>query len=206
MFSKTLFLLLISLTLNANEKMNQETILFELPLGCDFSKVGNNHTMKTDCSPVLKDPYFSEFIGLLINSPKEYIWPKNDSIENYQSLPNGGNNSPLKFTISGLAKIPDSTLDFDGDVSYEILVVAVDQKTAKVYSSKMIKNGRSGTKPISTLNNNNLAHDFIRKHYFNVDLVSNASLPISEAVYTVYAMIGDYKSNVMTVTTKFKND
>jgi len=206
MLSKILLLLLISITLNANEKMNQETNLFELPSGCDFSKVGNNHTMKTDCSPVLKDPYFSEFTGLLINSAKEYIWPKNDSIENYQSLPNGGNNSPLKFTISGLAKIPDSTLDFDGDVSYEILVVAVDQKTAKAYSSKMIKNGRPGTKPIGTLSKNNLTHDFIRKHYFNVDLVSNAGLPISEAVYTVYAMIGEYKSNVLTVTTKFKND
>lgn len=206
MFIKIILLLIISLTLNANEKMNQEKILFELPLDCDFSKVGDNHTMKTDCSPVLKDPYFSEFVGILINCPKEYIWPKNDSIENYQSFPTGGNNSPLKFTVAGLAKIPDSTLDFDGDVSYEILVIAVDQKTAKVYSSKMIKNGRPGTKPTNTLSSNNLTQDFIRKHYFNIDLVGNANLPISEADYTVYATIGDYKSNVITVTTKFKND
>ncbi len=207
MFFKLLILFLFSLTLYASEKMNQDTSLYELPVNCDFSKVGNNHTMETGCSPVLKDPFFSEFIGLVINTPKIFLWPKNDSIENYQSFPNGGNESPLKFSISGLAKIPDSVLNYDGDISYEIVVTAVNQKTAEVYSAKMIKNGMSGTKPGSTLSNtNDLPHDFIRKHYFNIDLVSNAGLPISEAIYTVYAMIGKYKSNVITVTTKFKDN
>lgn len=204
---KLLTLIFLSLSLNAAEHMNQDKKLFELPMGCDFSKAGINHTMETECSPKLTDRFFSKFTGILINVQETITWPKNHSMENYQSYPGGGNDSTLKFSVAGLAKLPETVLEYEGEIPYEILVVAVNQKTAETYSGKMVKFGASGIKPTLELSSlDDLSPEFSQKYYFNIDMVSNAGLPIAEAVYTVYAMIGDYQSNIVIITTKLKNN
>lgn len=48
------------------------------------------------------------------------------------------------------------------------------------------------------------AHESASESYFNVDLVNNLNIPITEAIYTVYATLREYKSNVLTVKTFIK--
>jgi hypothetical protein len=181
--------------------------LYVLPQDCDFMQVPANSSVQMDCSPKLKDPYFSTFKGLLINAPGEVIWPKDVSIDDYVILPDGSNDSPLRFNVAGLSNIPDSSLGLHGDVAYEILIVAVNQMTGQSYSGKMLRMGDPGPEPTGILSGfeqegiQGNGSDETRTVYFNVDLVSNLNIPLSEAIYTVYATMGEYKSNVLTIKT-----
>lgn len=39
---------------------------------------------------------------------------------------------------------------------------------------------------------------------FNIDLVQNLRIPIADAVYIVYAVLGEYRSNVLTLSVKIE--
>ena len=199
-------LILTIFHVSAGEEMSENKKLYEMPQSCDFLAVGNNDSIEYDCSPKLTDRFFSEFKGILINTPKEIIWPDNTSVDDYQKYPNGNNNSPLKFMLSGLANVPDSVLKNKSDeVAYQVVVIAVNQKTAKSYSGKMIQMGDVGEIPgMIPEVNDEPSPEITRKHYFNIDLVENLGVPIAEANYTVYATLGEFKSNVTTVSTKIK--
>lgn len=196
-------LILMTLHASAGEEMSENNKLYNIPESCDFQSVGNNDSIEYDCSPKLTDRFFSEFKGILINTPKEIIWPANSSVEDYQTYPNGNNDSPLKFMLSGLAHVPDSTVKNNKDIAFEVVVVAVNQKTAESYSGKMQQMGDAGELPDMNPDIEN-APEVRRKNFFNVDLIQNLGIPVSEASYTVYATLGEYKSNITTVHTKIK--
>jgi len=198
-------LLLITLHASAREKMIENKTLYDLPLDCDFFAIGNNDSIEYDCSPKLTDRFFSDFKGILINTQSEIIWPDNASKDDYSSFPNGNNNSPFKLMLAGLAHVPDSVIKNNLDIAFEVLIVAVNQKTAQSYSGKMIKLGDIGAIPeLEPDIGDDISPDITRKHFFNIDLVENLGLPISNAAYIVYATLGEYKSNVMTVRTRIK--
>lgn len=190
---------------NASENMPNNKKLYSLPTGCDFYSIGNNDSLEFDCSPQLTDRFFSEFEGLLINTPDIVSWPNGKDITEYQTYPNGNNDSPLKFMVAGLANVPDSTIKFNDDISNQILIVAVNQETTEVFSGKMQEMSVNDSDLDIPPDLDESKQDLTRKHYFNIDLVNNAGLPISNATYTVYATLGKYKSNVRTVTTKIVN-
>ncbi|MCP4486772.1 MAG: hypothetical protein GY820_05550 [Gammaproteobacteria bacterium] len=182
---------------------------YELPQNCDFMQVSANSSSEVNCSPKLNDPFLSSYEGLLINAAKETIWPREVAVEDFTIFPDGSNNSPLRLNIAGLANLPKSTLGLDGDVAYEIVVVAVNQVTAESYNGKMIRMGEPGPQPLGVLpgfdeSSAEPGVNMISTSYFNVDLVGNLNIPIAEATYTVYATLGDYKSNVLTINTRVK--
>lgn len=173
--------------------------LYELPKICDFTKVRNNSTFEYDCSPQLKDKFFSEFRGLLINGPELIVWPENTNLGDMIVTPKGDTQGPLKLMISGLFYVPYDILGSDRDLGYAVLLVAVDQKNSQTYSGKMHRFGFRGPRPPVQKNNDNPKPDV--EGNFNIDLVQNLSLPIANATYTVYATLSKYKSNVLTVQT-----
>ena len=180
-----------------------------LPQECDFMQVSANSSVEVDCSPKLNDPFFSSFEGLLINAAKQSIWPKNVSMEDYAIYPDGSNNSPLRLNIAGLANLPGSTFNMDFEVAYEILVVAVNEDTLETYSGKMNRVGVTGQKPPGALPGVKelkiiQENEQLRTVYFNVDLVSNLNIPIIETTYSVYATLGEYKSNVLNIRTSIR--
>ena len=61
--------------------------LYGLPYVYDFNNVANNSASPNECSPILKDNYFSPFKGLLINTPKEVVWPKNYNSSDAKVMP-----------------------------------------------------------------------------------------------------------------------
>jgi len=174
-----------------------------LPKSCDFLAAVNNSARANDCSPIINDEYSSKFKGIVINSAENIIWPKNfDSTQSFVS-PNGDSKGPIKFMISGLVQLPKNTLDLDGDFSHSVVIVAVNQKNAKTYSGKMNRLGFKSPSPL-LFNDDEINKSAITRKYFNIDLVTNFELPIIDATYTVYATLGDYKSNELTVNTTIK--
>ena len=179
-----------------------ENPLYELPKGCDFNAVGNNSSLKSECSPKLNDQFpKSNFQGILINSALEIVWPKNSSPADMEVMPNGNVEGPLKFMIAGLINIPYGTLNLQGNFSYEVLIVAVDQQTAKAFSGKLIRFGFAGARP-DVFGSDESQNSIDTLTYFNVDLIQNLEIPVVNATYTVYATLGEFKSNVLTVKTK----
>ncbi|MGQ9424389.1 hypothetical protein ACXYTJ_00395 [Gilvimarinus sp. F26214L] len=173
--------------------------LYDLPVDCDFSTVWNNSGQSFDCSPRLKDPFFSSFRGILINGPEEVVWPEDAEalLESSEATPDGNAMGPVKLMVAGLLKIPHNTLGLNGDRAYEVLTVAVSRSSGESYSGKMQRMGTAaeiveGAPPIEE----------DTTEYFNIDLISNLELPIAADTYQVYATLGPYKSNTIVIKTR----
>lgn len=190
--------LLLTTNINAGGvSMNDQ--LYVLPQDCDF----NAGDMRT-CAPQLLPPYSNPFRGILINGPKIVEWPKNDSPDNYMLDPFGRTmGSPFILNISGLYQLPYATLGLSGDFSYEILVVAVNEKTSEVYKGKMERVGDVSILPELPSDEVNDKNRISSSHFY-LDLVNDLDIPITSAAYIVYATLGEYKSNVLTIKTIVK--
>ena len=57
---------------SANEKY------YSLPANCDFTKLRGGDEVSNSCSPQLID---DNYRGIIINGPKEVIWPKGADIQ-----------------------------------------------------------------------------------------------------------------------------
>lgn len=202
--------------------------LYYLPEACDFDKVKNNKVDEFECTPRLKDDFTddihaddsnNEFVGLLINAPSQVIWPKGKTPDDFDIDVFGRREGPLRLMISGLLNLPKTLLTKLNADSYSVVVVASDQLNAKVFSGKMVRfgeahkpqkqglvidlNSRSGlakAKPALSQKDN----DTLVESYFNIDLVENLRIPISSGKYSVYATLGEYKSNVVEVEVLIK--
>lgn len=173
--------------------------LYVLPQDCDFIS-GDPRA----CAPQLTPKYSNPFRGILLNGPKNVTWPKNEDPEGYLKGPNGETlTGPLRLNVVGLYQLPYNTLDLKGDFSYEILVVAVNKSTSETYSGKMAKGDEFNIRP-DLPGDRELDKVRISSSNFYVDLVNDLHIPIAEATYAVYATLGEYKSNVLTITTTVK--
>jgi hypothetical protein len=179
--------------------------LYKLPENCSFTAISGG-TQENECSPVLLDPYFSTFSGLVINGPTEVIWPKDVSPEDFFPSPSGITNGPLRLMVAGLARVQHHALGLKGDAGAEVLIVAVNEKTAQTYSGKMPKPDSEaivGFEPVEIALSEADRNALLTSH-FNLDLVHDVELPIANATYTVYATLGELKSNVLTIKTTIK--
>lgn len=167
---------------------------YYLPEKCDFSAIGNNSRLESECSPKLQDPLFGYYRGLLINGPRRVTFPRGFETEDMEVTPFGDAIGAVKLMVAGLLQLPPDTLGFEGDLSDSVVFVAVDQQTSQTYSGKIVSVGFPGEIPgpiggsISD-----------KQEYFTIDLIQNLNLPVSEAKYSVYATLGPYKSNVLTI-------
>lgn len=169
---------------------------YELPRDCDFLSVGVNDATRSDCSPRLKGGITTKYKGIAINAPESIVWPKDFDVAGMMTSPSGEVvDSPLKFIVAGVARLPSNTLGLAGRFGHDVLVVAVNQETGQPYSGTMKGMGDRPT-PGNGGNNDESA---AVKSYFNLDLVHNLGVPIADGTYTVYATLGEYKSNVLTV-------
>lgn len=182
--------------------------LYEIPENCDFMAISNADTGDNQCTPKLLDPFFSEFTGLLINGPKEVVWPSEASPEEYPPGPFGETNGPLRLMVAGIVNVKYSTLDLNGDFGDSVLLVAVDQLTSKSYTGKMQTPDfipePEHKLPVEEVVIQEETLNALVSSWFNLDLVHDLGLPIAEATYSVYATLADYKSNVLTIKTTVK--
>lgn len=206
-------ILVSCIDLDTGKMMNDE--LYELPQNCDFSKVEGNSEFEYECSPKLKDGILSEFDGLLINGPQLVVWPKEVDLAGSRETRAGDDvDSPLRLMVAGLVSLPTNTLGLNGRFNDRVVIVAVNQDTAEVYSGKLqafgslpdpepmpslLGGSQTGSPEEDMASNTSLAGT-----WFGIDLTNNLGIPIKCATYTVYATLGDYKSNILTIETRLK--
>ncbi len=180
--------------------------LYTLPQECDFSAAGNNSSSKYDCSPKLKDEFFSPFQGLLINAASETELPVGLTRESIQLSPAGDAMDGNNIMVTGLIKLPPSAYVGTGhevDPAYHVVLVAVDNETAQTYSGTMVRFGFQAPGP-------DIPPPAVDQpesdtwEYFNIDLIQNLDIPLHPAGYTVYATLGNHKSNVLNISVSFK--
>jgi len=181
------------------------SLIYTIPQDCDFNVITNANNYENVCTPKLKSAFFSPFSGVLINGPSHVEWPSNIDPNDFPTGPWGETDGPLRLMVAGLVRLPYKTLNLKGEFSEEILLVAVNVKTAQAYSGKMPKPellpepdffDDLSERSRSEEDKNTLLSD-----YFNFDLVHDLGLPIEDATYHVYSTLGEYKSNVLTIQT-----
>ena len=180
--------------------------LYHLPVDCDFTSIVTNNS-ENACTPKLNDPHFSEYVGILINGPKEIIWSAEHSLDDYPRNLIGQTEGPLRLMIAGLMRAKYSTLGLRGQFSYQVLVVAVNQNTAQTYSGKMSRGDfeiypkKTNMEGVPKRDDYDEYRESLYSSKFNLDLVHDLGIPIADATYTVYATLGEYKSNSLTIKT-----
>lgn len=181
---------------------------YTIPENCDFMVISNTDTGDNQCTPKLLDPFFSKFSGVLINGPKEVVWPSSASLADYPPGPFGDTHGPLRLMIAGIVNVKYSTLGLDGDFGENVLLVVVNEHTAQTYTGKMPSPDYAPAPPpefpVEEVSYSEETLNSLVSSWFNLDLVHDLGLPIAEATYTVYATLGEYKSNVLTIKTTVK--
>lgn len=203
----------------ANKPINAEVVavtekLYEIPENCSFMEISSSNNFENECSPKLLDHFFSKFSGILINAPKEVIWPKDASLDDYPEGLMGETSGPLRLMVAGLIREKYIFMNSHGQFSKKVLLVAVNQATAQTYSGRMSSDRMmmmppppaAGAEPSKEQKAAYLAShaNQLYSDNFNLDLVHDLGLPIANATYTIYATLGDVRSNVLTVKTKVK--
>lgn len=126
----------------------------------------------------------------------------------------GDTSGPLRLMVAGLIREKYIFMDSYGQFSEKVLLVAVNQSTAQTYSGRM-SSGRMMMIPPPPTDGPESSKEQKAAHLashagklysdnFNLDLVHDLGLPIANATYSIYATLGDVKSNVLTVKTKVK--
>ena len=142
------------------------------------------------------------------------VWPKGVSKLDYPVGLMGETSGPLRLMISGLIRAKYIFLNLHGEFSGQILLVAVNQNSAQSYSGRISTSTMtmippppsSIPEPTKERKDAYIAshRDKLYSDHFTIDLVHDLGLPIADATYTVYATLGEYKSNVLTIKTRIK--
>ncbi len=185
--------------------------LYDIPKDCDFNNVFSG-TSTNECTPKLKSRYSSPFKGILINTPEKIIWPKNVHVSDYPVGPSGVTEGPLRLMLAGLVRLKYNSYNLESSFGEDVLVVAVDNKTGQTYSGKIPQPDMSmEPDPVPLDPDDNIAMseedlNALVSSRFNLDLVHDLGIPIAETSYSVYATLGEYKSNELIIETEISKE
>jgi hypothetical protein len=114
--------------------------------------------------------------------------------------------------ITGVIQAKYMYLSLEGAFSDAVLLVAVNNNTSTAYSGRMSKGDMHWMPKPPMTPEQQLEHevyneekkDSLVEDHFTLDLVHDLGLPIEDATYTVYATLGQFKSNELTVVTRIE--
>jgi len=154
----------------------------------DFENIELNTFDECICSPILEN----EFRGIKINAPTEITM-----MEDYS------------FPVCGSYHFTEEFFKKFRSLENEIVIVVVDLKTHKSYSSNLLKKDfepailddkENIEDEEVNIENEEEFEDVSISSWFNIDLFRYIEdLPRYATTFIVYATIGDFKSNVVTV-------
>lgn len=161
----------------------------------DFEQVPAGTFTPNPCSPDLLSNY--DFRGIQLHAPRELLFDGESRDRLHGTF--------ARVLVCGAYHLDSSYLDLREDFLPHILLVAVNAKTheARAENFETVPNALVNPSPLDDLG---LGPDDLRGRsiieYFNVDLVQVLSLPEAEADYLVYAVLGSYVSNVVSISVK----
>lgn len=163
-----------------------------------FAEVEPGSLLKYACSPKIDD---FDFRGIVLNAPKEVYY------ERGARDPISGAFAPI--VVCGSYCFQYDTLGLNGDFVESIVLVATNTKTNESYSGRMqrIENRVVGPPAIEAMG---LKHedfkDRVLTKYFNPNLATVLRLPEQSAEYRVWATLGTFKSNVVTIRVRERSE
>lgn len=176
---------------------------YSIPEDCDFSQVvargfgraGRGHFSENVCTPIIHD---LKFVGIVINAPKVVHFITTSTEDGENAIP-----------VSGLIRHDLGT--FIGgknelNLAETIVFVVKDTRTNDVWHGKIPGPQNLVPKPKpKDGNERKLTPEEMKGRIlgevFNPNLFDITSLQLRETEYLVYATVGPYKSNVVTIKT-----
>jgi len=172
---------------------------YKIPNDCNFTQViesgfgrnGSGINQSNSCSPEIMDLNFN---GIVINAPNEIIFDT-DSTENNQ------NAIPLCGTYAHDMGV---YIDTKKNFINSIIFVVVDTKTNETWSGQIPELQNLARKPKSISGDRKkLTLEEMKGRiiggYFNPNIFNITSARLYETEYIVYATVGPYKSNAITI-------
>lgn len=172
---------------------------YVIPDNCDFNAVieggfgrnGGGIRDSNECSPKIIN---SDYAGIVINAPKEVFFTTNNTNNNENAIPICGTYADALgvFSISTRSLV------------HSIVFVVVDAKTNQAWSGKIPEIQNKMPRPKGKHERQiPLAIEDLKGRtitgYFNPNVFNIISIPLYETEYIIYATIGPYKSNVVTI-------
>ncbi|MDH3213178.1 MAG: hypothetical protein OEM05_11895 [Myxococcales bacterium] len=152
-----------------------------------FDEVAAGSFSANACTPVI-DEFDVDYRGLKIHAPTRVQFP-------------AGSETP-RIVVCGTGVFDWNYMDLDGDFLEAIVIVAVNDQTHESRSGRMqIIENRAMGPPVREklgLSKEDFKNRSIQKH-FNPDIGALLELPATPGSYTVYATLGQYKSNVVQI-------
>lgn len=145
----------------------------------DYETIDLNTFEDSTCSPQIEE----EFSGIKIQGPEKVFLGEN-----------------MILPVCGTWQFNGEFINQFDSLEYEITLVAVNMKTHQPYSTNMLEDGFQPSIRKKYLGSPEELQDISRTGWFNADLFFYIpELPREETQYTIYALIGDVKSNSIQV-------
>ncbi len=158
---------------------------------CDFAKLDTDLMSQNPCSPVIDDP---DFLGIVINAAADVFYDPGETVE--------GSLAFADARICGTVAVDYGFQGLRGEVTEEILLVAVNAATQETWSGKMEPIANPEQRPENLGGDGGPTEGLIVESYFNPNLVETLDLPEKPAEYIIYAVLGEYKSNTVRIRLK----
>ena len=175
---------------------------YSIPENCDFAQVitrgfgrdGGGRSEDNQCSPVIHD---LKFVGIVINAPKVVHFSTPDTEDDQNAIPVCGVISHDLGTFLGrkYSSLPET-----------VIFVVTDVKSNDTWSGKIPgpQNLIPRPKPLHGEEKKFTLEEMkgrIHHEWFNPNLFNITGMQLRETEYLVYATVGPYKSNVVTIKT-----
>lgn len=174
---------------------------YSIPENCDFAQVvargfgrdGGGRSEDNQCSPVIHDV---KFVGIVINAPKVVYFSTTDTEDDQNAIPVCGViRHDLGTFLGGKNEI---------NLSETIVFVVTDTKSNDTWSGKIPgpQNLIPRPKPLHGEAKKFTLEEMkgrILGEAFNPNLFNITGMQLRETEYLVYATVGPYKSNVVTI-------
>lgn len=159
---------------------------------CDFEKVPEHAAMQDPCSPEI-DEFDFDWRGLKINMPEKVSLPGDaEPVLRAEQM-----RMPvfivLQLTLDRLAKY-----EFERE---GVNLIFVDQQTGKSYTGNLMESNPTLPMEKHKFSQQEMEASVMR-YFYNINALEFIELPNSKTSYDVYASFEEFKSNVMTVTTR----
>ncbi|MBI3560409.1 MAG: hypothetical protein HY080_01640 [Gammaproteobacteria bacterium] len=172
---------------------------YSIPENCDFNQIikrgfgrdGRGLPGENPCSPDIHD---LKFVGIVINAPKEIRFSSTETEDDLNAIPVCGVQSHDAGTY----------IDRNGSLNQSLIFVVTDIKANATWSGRIPgpQNLVPQPKPLhgeeKIFTREEMKGRIIRQR-FNPNLFNITSMVLRETEYIVYATVGPYKSNVVTI-------
>jgi hypothetical protein len=140
--------------------------------------------LSSSCSPEITD---DDFRGIVLNGPKRVLFGESTKDPLFGSF--------TRMIVCGVCVFDHDYLGLKGNFSTKITFFAVNAKTHRVHVGRLY----AGIEVLPERDPDDPRQNVVTGEWFNPNLALISDIPQEDGDYLVYATLGDYKSNTVTI-------